>query len=498
MKSFLKLLIVSIFTALLFANCTSKDAPVTPTPPPTPSSLTLEINNFIWRGMNQWYLWQANVPDLADNRFTNDASKNAFLSGYTPENLFEHLRYQPDNIDRFSWIVDDYVALEQSFQGESAKSEGIDYGLAYVDNTRTKVVGWIWYIIPGSDAEAKGLKRGDVFYAINGTQLTATNYQSLLALENYTLNFADISNGSIVPNGRSVNVTKTVLNENPILINKTFDLAGKKIGYLMYNGFYSSYDSQLNDAFGTLKANGVTDLVLDLRYNSGGSVQSAVRLASMITGQFNEQVLAKQQWNAKIMAKYDAEGFLDRFVNNIDGTQINSLNLSKVYVLTSDRSASASELVINSLKGGSYVNMVQIGDTTTGKNVGSITLYDSKNLYDKEGINNKHKYAMQPLCFFITDKNGNGNYAGGLLPNTVYEERVSKLGILGETTEPLLNRALNSITNLGLPALAVSKNSKSLSTSNTFILKNFKKDSYLKSQMYIEKVPAILLKTINK
>jgi carboxyl-terminal processing protease len=492
MKSILKLICTTFFSLLLFVNCT-KDEPSTPS---TPSSLTLEINNFIWKGMNEWYLWQANVPNLADNRFANQTAKDAFLSGYTPENLFEQLRYQPGTVDRFSWIVDDYVALEQSFQGESAKSEGADYGLAYADNTKTKVVGWVWYIVPGSDAEAKGLKRGDVFYAVNGTELTVNNYESLLALENYTLNLANIVNGSIVPTTKTVNLTKTVLTENPILINKTFDLGGKKIGYLMYNGFYSSYDSQLNDAFGTLKASGVTDLVLDLRYNSGGSVQSAVRLASMITGQFNGQVLAKQQWNAKIMAKYDAEGFLDRFVNTIDGTPINSLNLSKVYVLTSDRTASASELIINALK--PYITVVQIGELTRGKNVGSITLYDSTNLYDKTGINTKHKYAMQPLCFFITDKNGNGNYAGGLVPNIEYVERVSTLGVLGETTEPLLNRALNNITNLGLPALAVSKNSKSLGTSNTFILKNFKKDSYLKSQMYIEKAPATLLKTINK
>jgi carboxyl-terminal processing protease len=495
MKSFFKLTIIIVFTALLFANCTSKDAPVTPTPTPTPtpSSLTLEINNFIWKGMNQWYLWQANVPDLADNRFANDASKNTFLSGYTPENLFEHLRYQPKVIDRFSWIVDDYVVLEQSFQGESAKSEGIDYGLAYADNTQTKVVGWIWYIVPGSDAEAKGLKRGDVFYAINGTQLTVNNYQSLLALENYTLNFADIINGSIVSNDRSVNVTKTVLNENPILINKTFSLGGKNIGYLMYNGFYSSYDSKLNDAFGTLKASGVTDLVLDLRYNGGGSVRTAVRLASMITGQFNGQILAKQKWNTKIMAKYNAEGFLDRFVNNIDGTPINSLNLSTVYVLTSKRTASASELVINALK--PYINVVQVGRLTTGKNVGSITVYDSPD-FDDVNRNTKHKYAMQPLCFFITDKNGNGDYAGGLVPNIEYKEDIKKLGVLGETNEPLLNRALNKITNLGLTTLAVSKNSRNLSTSNTLIFEDFKKDNYLKNQLHRDEVPAALRKAL--
>ena len=114
----------------------------------------------------------------------------------------------------------------------------------------------------------------------------------------------------------------------------------------MYNGFYADYDSKLNEAFGTLKSQGVTDLVLDLRYNSGGSVQTATRLASMITGQFTGKVFAKQQWNAKINAYFEAENpaaLFNYFTDKMENASINSLKLSKVYILTSKSSASASK-----------------------------------------------------------------------------------------------------------------------------------------------------------
>lgn len=123
------------------------------------------------------------------------------------------------------------------------------------------------------------------FTAVNGTQLTISNYQSLLfgSNETYTLNMGSYNGTTIIENGKSVDLTKTVLTENPILINKVITSGSHKIGYLMYNAFYANYDSKLNEAFGTLKAEGITDLVLDLRYNGGGSVQTATRLASMIT-----------------------------------------------------------------------------------------------------------------------------------------------------------------------------------------------------------------------
>ena len=141
-------------------------------------------------------------------------------------------------------------------------------------------------------------------------------------------------------NGKTVSLVKTTLDENPIFINKVITSGSHKIGYLMYNGFYANYDAQLNAAFGELKSQGITDLVLDLRYNGGGSIQTATRLASMITGQFTNKIFAKEKWNAKINAAFEIDNpeFLNnRFVDKIDGAAINSLKLSKIYILTTRR-----------------------------------------------------------------------------------------------------------------------------------------------------------------
>jgi C-terminal processing protease CtpA/Prc len=316
----------------------------------------------------------------------------------------------------------------------------MDYGLRYKSGSTTDIYGWVRYIIPNSDAATKPISRGNVFYAINGTPLTIDNYRDLLANETYTLNLADYDGGNITPNGQSVSLTKTALAENPILLSTVITQGAHNIGYLMYNGFYPSYDSQLNAAFGNFQSQNVTDLVLDLRYNSGGSVSTATKLASMITGQFTGQLFARQQWNAKAQAYFEDNnpGSLN---NNFVGG-LNSLNLIKVYVLTTKSSASASELVINCLK--PYVTVVQIGDITTGKNVGSVTLYDSPT-FAKEDVNPSHKYAMQPIVLKIVDKNGSGDYTSGITPTTLQPESMINLGVLGDINEPLLNTAINQI-----------------------------------------------------
>src|SRR5690606_21071041 len=108
--------------------------------------------------------------------------------------------------------------------------------------------------------------------------------------------------------GESVLLNKTQYNENPVYITKTFDINGQKIGYLMYNSFIKDYETDLNNAFAQLKSEGATSLVLDLRYNGGGSVETATDLASMVTGQFNGQVFYKEFWNADRQADYASDG----------------------------------------------------------------------------------------------------------------------------------------------------------------------------------------------
>ena len=401
MKKTYQLTLVLFLAVFIFQSCQDNDDIAPPA--------SLEIQDFIWKGLNQYYLWQADVPNLGDDRFADQKALNAFLSGYpAPENLFDALRVDK-SIDRFSWIVDDYLELEGELQG-TTKNNGVDFGLSYKSGSTTEIFGWVRYIIANSDASTKNIKRGDFFTAVNGTQLTKENYQSLLfgTNETYELNLADLNGSTIVSNGRSVSLTKTVLSENPILINKVITSDAHKIGYLMYNGFYGDYDAKLNEAFGVLKAAGVTDLVLDLRYNGGGSVLTATRLASMITGQFKSEVFAKQQWNTKINSYFETNNpdrLFNYFTDKIESTSINSLNMTKVYILTASGTASASELVINGLK--PHINVIQIGDVTLGKNVGSVTLYDSPDFGD-ENRNPNHRYAMQPIVLKIGNSEGLG------------------------------------------------------------------------------------------
>jgi carboxyl-terminal processing protease len=490
MKTTFKYIIVFLLSVFIFQSCQDEDDVAVPT--------NLEINDFIWKGLNLYYLWQADVPNLSDNKFANQTELNTFLNGYSkPESLFESLLYKPESlypaseaVDRFSWIVDDYLELEGQLQG-TTDNNGVEFGLSRKSPGSSELFGWVRYIIPNSDASTKNIKRGEIFYGVNGTQLTVDNYQSLLFGSNndYTLNMADINGGAFTPNGKTVALTKTVLDENPILINKVIVSGSHKIGYLMYNAFYSNYDSQLNTAFGTLKSQGITDLVLDLRYNGGGSIQTATRLASMITGAFTGQVFSKEQWNAKIesyFAANDPESLKNLFTDKIGTTPINSVNMTKIYILTSASTASASELVINGLK--PYITVVQIGDLTTGKNVGSVTLYDSPT-FGKEDRNPNHRYAMQPLVLKIVNGVGFGDYQSGLVPTFQLKETLSTLDVLGSPTEPLLSLAIGKITG--------SAKMKQFVPGIQFdYFKDSKSINGIQNQMYLDKAPEGLLKAL--
>ncbi len=429
--------LVLLFSLVLIVTSCEKDDLAVPA--------ELEINDFVWKGMNQYYLWQSDVPNLSDDRFANQSALNDFLSGYSnPTVLFNSLRVDA-SIDRFSVIYSDYDVLEGLLSGNTLNN-GLDYGLRYKQGSSTDIFGWVRYVLPNSSAAAQNLQRGLIFYGINGTQLTESNYQSLLSATTYTLNLADYDNGNITPNGQSVTLTRTQLAENPVYSTQVFVEGNKKIGYLMYNGFFSNYENQLNAAFGSLQSQNITHLVLDLRYNSGGSVATATRLASLITGQFTGQVFAKQQWNAKLenyFSQNNPSSLFNYFTTTTSsGSALNHLNLNKVYILTSRSTASASELVINGLK--PYVDVIQIGETTTGKNVGSVTLYDSPN-FGKANANPNHKYAMQPLVLKTINSVGFGDYQSGLPATIVQSEDFGNLGVIGDASEPLLATAINQI-----------------------------------------------------
>lgn len=399
---------------------------------------TLEIQNFIYRGLNYFYLYKEDVPKLANDAFVSEEEKNNFLKSFdSPESLFDNLI---SDQDRFSRIFNDYIAIENALAGVSM-SNGMEYGLVYYPDNSNNVFGYVRYVLPNTDAEAKGLQRGDLFTTVDGIQLNDTNYQNLLSGETYSIGLATYENDEFVLTGQNVELLKVQYDENPVFIHKTLNVQGKKIGYLFYTGFTRRYENELNQAFGQFKADGVTDLVVDLRYNGGGSVETAVGLAGMITGQFTGQTFYKEIWNADRQAEFSSNGvFKDK---TSTGNNLNSLNLEQVYFLTTKNTASASELVINGLN--PYINTVQIGDATTGKFQASFLMYDSPD-FGRQGASLAHTYAMLPLVFKTANKNNHTDYHTGLEPNTLFKENFFNLGTLGDADEPLLAAALSEIT----------------------------------------------------
>ena len=441
MKKTLLLLIIAVST--LFASCfedlDDNQQPVS----------TLEIQNFIWRGLNFYYLYKADTQELANDAFASQTELDGFLRTFdTPESLFEFLKSPQD---RFSILVSDFNELESSLAG-TTMNNGMEFGLALYPDGSDRVYGYVRYVLPNTSAESEGLQRGVIFNTVDGQQMMAeadgTFDGSIFNPTTYTIGLATLDGQTVTPTGESISLTKSEYTEDPIFRTNTFDINGQKIGYLMYNGFTNEFDSDLNAVFGEFKAEGVSDLVLDLRYNSGGSVRSSTYLASMITGQFLGQTYYTETWNEDRQADLAEDGvFVDRFVD--EGEAINSLELKTVYILTTSRTASASELVINGLD--PYIDVVQIGDNTTGKYQASFLLYDSPNFLKTVDLNPNHTYAMLPLVFQTANANGFTDFENGLVPDIAQDEDFANLGVLGDENEPLLATALEEITGIPIP-----------------------------------------------
>ena len=426
----------------------------------TPVKVDNSINDFVWKGMNSWYYWQKNVPNLSDTAFPSEKNYQSFLQGKEADALFYSLLYQYETTDRFSWIVDNVDELLGQFSGIS-KSSGMDFSLGYKKSGSQDLVGIVNYVIPSSPADKAGVKRGDVIVQINGATLNVNNYRGLIAdsfsvgmAENVSVNSSGVETSGI---SKTATITSVVLEENPVAFYKTFDEGSKKIGYLVYNGFQSNYNDELNAAFGKMKQDGVTDLILDLRYNGGGSVETAVALGQMITGQFTGSPYVFLDFNSKHekyndvydlsknVTKYD---FVNGQTSEVGQEAVNSLNLNKVYVLTSGSTASASELTISGLQ--AYINVVLIGDETYGKFVGSITLFDSpkNDFLSYENRNKSHNYAMQPITFAYYNANRTPHPVEGIIPDykVSFFDYLGKMGDFGNTSDTALAKALQLIT----------------------------------------------------
>jgi carboxyl-terminal processing protease len=433
-----------VFSLLLFftvASCREDD--------PSPGSQNAKVNDWILENMQFWYLWNEQLPGNPD--------KNT-----DPESFFESLLVSED---RFSWIQDDYQELLNSLQGIS-KEAGYEFALYRETEGSENVIGQVVYTKPSSPAVQAGLKRGDVFTHVNGQQLTTANYQSLLEAihENHSLTYKPlIIAEERFDAARTISLSTVEYAEDPSYYHSVIEMDGKKIGYYVYNFFASGtdsdttvYDTEMRTIFADFKAQGITDFVLDLRFNSGGSEKAAATLASLIGKDINDtKVFARRAYNRSVENEILndprlGEEFLSTRFNNESGNIGSLLSRGRVYVLTSSRTASASELVINALK--PFMEVYLIGDVTYGKNVGSISLFDKTDA--------SNKWGLQPIVVKVYNSLDQSDYASGFTPDVLHDDNGLYLYPLGDTHEALLALAIGHITGTSSSGRVAARNQR--------------------------------------
>ena len=191
------------------------------------------------------------------------------------------------------------------------------------------------------------------------------------------------------------------------------------------------------------KAQGVNELILDLRYNGGGYTSSSQKLASLmvkgVSGQSNA-LFYRTEYNNVLTAEINKETNRDQILNTYFSTVANNIGsqISRVYVLTTRRTASASELIINGLR--PYMTVNTIGTTSYGKNVGSITISDTRN--------KENKWGMQPIVSRSFNKNNESDYWTGFVPTVAVNEPYGALVPIGDLRDPLLATAINHMNGL--------------------------------------------------
>ncbi len=379
MKKFFPLLLIMI---TLLGSC-KKDEP----DPVTTDEIPAMARDTLYFIMKQWYYWYNLMPSVTRENYAS------------PYEILEALRYK--EIDKWSFVADYDEFLAE--MGGTFVGHGFRIGLDKSLNAR------IAMIYNNSPLYLEGVRRGWIVKTINGfdiAQILASNdgeaYQNAIgpSTEGVKNDFVfQRPDGSEVP----ISSTKISFTINSVILYDTLHLSSGITGHLVFESFIKPSEAELETAFAFFKANNVQDLILDLRYNSGGYLYVAQQLASYIAGDSKAgTIFAKLSYNAK-----------SQYANSIFAFQktSNPLSLSRLAVITSRLTASASEAVMNGLD--PHLNVVSVGDTTTGKPMGM------------NGWPCKKKYYFWPVTFKIVNSADEGEYYDGIIPTEIATDDIT-------------------------------------------------------------------------
>jgi len=421
------------FLVLLAGSC-KKDTGQAPNDNLTQTQI---VNEWIYDGMRSLYLWNSTIPSGLDPMTETDSK------------AFFHKMLNTAK-DHFSYITDDYNGLVAELQGEP-KSMGYSPGFVRYGSTNTVGI-FVEFVYPGSPAARAGLKRGDIILSIDGQTLKTDNYYDLYSQDTYTAGLGDFSTGELKANGRSLNLSAEVISADPVLYDTIFDFNGVKTGYLVYTEFTpgtgNQYINELGNVFDNFKSQGTHDILIDLRYNRGGSIDVAQFLASCLAPASvvaDKAVLVKNQYNQSVnnylvsTEGADSKSLVIKFNDNG-----HNMDLSRVYFITSWGTASASELVITGLE--PYMDVYTIGDTTVGKYTGMWVIPDTNDPP-------RHNWAMMPIVLKYANADGFTDFEYGLPPYIYVRDDLKTAVPFGDLSDPMLARALSVINGTPVPTI---------------------------------------------
>lgn len=385
--------------------------------------------------MRAVYLWYEDIPSSKKlNYFQN------------PETFLKNILSKKDK--GFSTV--------DTIMDTPMPSYGFDYTLYKVATSDTTYNALVSYVASDSPAADAGLERGDWIMLIDGDSITKKTETWLadggareLRIGKYIEQIIegegeegeeekDDKKVGIIQANRDVTLPAArVVTDDAIHMAAIYRVDDKSVGYLAYNSFSAGstdngqqYNDKLRQLSQAYKQEDINNFVLDLRYNAGGEMECVQLLADMLVPADKlESPLAFLQYNNKQSAR-NRDLILDS--NLLQGGA--NLNLSEVYIITSNITAGAAEMLINCLK--PYMTVILIGQTTKGENVATETF-----------LNPKYPWALRPVVCEVFNSEGESEYSGGFTPNYSISEtsNLAQYLPLGNPNETLLNKALSLI-----------------------------------------------------
>lgn len=407
-------------------------------------------DKWIKEQMDNIYLWYYDMPE---------ESKLDFFK--VPEDFFKSLlstKCQEGKGDKYSYL-ETIETKSRSIDSES--TYGFDFVLFQPSQTPKQMVARVLFVLKDSPAAKAGIKRGNWISGVNGEVLTKDNYGYLYkgAEAEFSLAQVDtIDNTALWKDTANVKVSASQpMENNPFYLDTVYHIGGKNIAYMMYNAFATgptdnpydeTYNNQMRSIFAGFKGANINDFILDMRYNPGGYLSCSQVLASLLAPA------------DKLGQPYCSLAFNDlnetkdtTYTLREDLTGGNNLNLSRLYVIVTDQTASASEAVINCLR--PYMEIKLIGTKTEGKNVASLPIKTE----EFPGI------ILHPIVAIVNNSKGESNYFKGMTPDYELNEAdnaklVDTLQPLGDTNEYLLKNTLTLVTTGSIPGLETEEEEK--------------------------------------